>query len=76
MTCYGIGMLRIMILELKHYLNNDYETIPIIEGYKVVPEIYMVLKYLEKLGIKPNWTLEQYWSICRDYFLFYRFVYA
>ena len=41
---------------------------PIINGTAIVAEIYLLVKYLEKLGITLEWTLNHWWKICRDYF--------
>jgi hypothetical protein len=51
------------------YLGHDsQQTPPIIHNTPIITEIYLTLKYLEKLGIEPLWTLQHWWDICRDYF--------
>ena len=54
---------------IKPYINQQKKhNPPIIHDTPIITEIYLTVKYLEKLGIEPLWTLQHWWSICRDYF--------
>ena len=54
---------------IKPYINQQKkQNPPIIHDTPIITEIYLTIKYLEKLGIEPLWTLQHWWSICRDYF--------
>ena len=50
------------------YVDNRKQIPPIINKTPVSSEIYLTIKYLEYLNVKPLWTLKHWWSICRDYF--------
>jgi len=53
----------------KPYFNSKNSEIPpIVNGTPIMTEIYLTLKYMETLGIKPTWTLHDWWKFCKDYF--------
>ena len=54
---------------IKPFVESDSTPIPpIVGGVPLASEIYLAVKYLIHLGIKPDWTMSQYWSYLRDYF--------
>ena len=54
---------------IKPYINsNELEFPPIIHGTPIMTEIYLTIKYMEKLKLEPKWTLHDWWEFCRDYF--------
>ena len=48
--------------------NENSPLPPVINNTAIVSEIYLTVKYLDRIGIKPKWTLKHWWEICRDYF--------
>lgn len=41
---------------------------PLINGSPIVGETFLCARYLKKIGIKLDWTLDHWWECLRDYF--------
>jgi len=47
----------------------DYSgEVPIVSGVPIIAEIYIMISYCIKIGQPPEWNLQHYWSILKDYF--------
>ena len=54
---------------IKPIVESDSTSIPpVMGGVPIASEIYLAVKYLVHLGIKPDWTITQYWDYLRNYF--------
>jgi hypothetical protein len=54
---------------IEKYANLDNTNMPPLIGeVPIVAEIYLFVKYLEKIELRVDWSLKQYWEVLRDYF--------
>ena len=54
---------------IKPYIDTVKMQIPpIVSGMAIWGDTYLAIKYLESLGIEPEWTLQHFWKICGKYF--------
>lgn len=51
--------------KLKSFFNNQI----IINKTPVVAEIFLTARYLSKMGLDLNWTLESWWNALKDFFI-------
>tara|TARA_B000000475_G_C15983981_1_gene442209 strand:+ start:446 stop:1573 length:1128 start_codon:yes stop_codon:yes gene_type:complete len=53
----------------KYSQNNEDYIPPIVSGTLIGAEVYLMSSYLERIGVKLDWTLSSYWKSLGEYFL-------